>query len=49
MKQRVQLGIECLLEDPAPIRGRRVAVLSHQAAVTHDLRRTVDVAAVRHE
>jgi len=45
MKQRVQLGIERLLEDPAPIRGRRVAVLSHQAAVTHDLRRTVDVIA----
>jgi uncharacterized protein YbbC (DUF1343 family) len=45
MKQRVQLGIECLLEDPAPLRGRRVAVLSHQAAVTHDLRRTVDVVA----
>src|SRR5262249_41933699 len=45
MKQRVQLGIERLVDDPAPIRGRRVAVLSHQAAVTHDLRRTVDVLA----
>ncbi len=43
MKTRVQLGIEHLVEDPSPIRGKRVAVLSHQAAVAHDLRRTVDV------
>lgn len=40
---KVTLGIERLIDDPAAIRGKRVAVLSHQAAVTHDLRRTVDV------
>ena len=43
MKSRVRLGIEQLIDDPTPIRGKRVAVLSHQAAVTHELRRTVDV------
>jgi uncharacterized protein YbbC (DUF1343 family) len=42
-RQAVRLGIEALIDDPSPIRGKRVAVLSHQAAVTHDLRRTVDV------
>ena len=42
-KAKVQLGIEALAENPAPIRGKRVGVLSHQAAVTHDLRRTLDI------
>lgn len=42
-KARVQLGIEAL--DESAIRGKRVAVLSHQAAVDHRLRRTVDVIA----
>jgi uncharacterized protein YbbC (DUF1343 family) len=45
MKSRVTLGIEALLDRPATIAGRRVAVLSHHAAVTHDLRRSVDVIA----
>jgi uncharacterized protein YbbC (DUF1343 family) len=45
LKRRIQLGIEKLIDDPSPIRGKRVAVLSHQAAVTHDLERTVDVVA----
>ena len=45
IRQRVQLGIEALAENPAPIRGKRVAVLSHQAGVDHELRRTVDVVA----
>ncbi len=44
-KQNVQLGIEVLAADPGPIRGKRVAVLSHQAAVDHELRRTIDVIA----
>jgi uncharacterized protein YbbC (DUF1343 family) len=44
-KTPILLGIESLIDDPAPIRGKRVAVLSHQAAVTHDLERTVDVVA----
>jgi uncharacterized protein YbbC (DUF1343 family) len=39
----VRLGIERLAENPESLRGKRVAVLSHQAAVTHDLERTVDV------
>lgn len=43
----VQTGIERLIEDPSAIAGKRVAVLSHQAAITRDFRRTVDcVAAV---
>ena len=44
-KQHIQLGIEVLADDPAPIRGKRIGVLSHQAAVDHDLRRTIDVLA----
>lgn len=44
-EQRVQLGIEVLACDPARIRGKRVAVLSHQAAVDHELRRAVDIVA----
>lgn len=44
-RSRVQLGIEALAEDPSRIRGKSVAVLSHQAAVDHQLRRTVDVIA----
>ncbi|MCU1246828.1 MAG: hypothetical protein JWN02_2738 [Acidobacteria bacterium] len=39
---KIRLGIEKLIDDPSPIRDKRVAVLSHQAAVTHELRRTVD-------
>jgi uncharacterized protein YbbC (DUF1343 family) len=42
---RVRLGIEALEERPDAIRGKRVAVLSHQAAVNHELERTVDVVA----
>ena len=42
-RHRVQLGIEALARNPEPIRGKRIGVLSHQAAVDHDLRRTVDV------
>jgi uncharacterized protein YbbC (DUF1343 family) len=42
-KQRVQLGIEALAENPEPILGKSVGVLSHQAAVDHQLRRTIDV------
>jgi len=38
----VQTGLEVLLEDPSPIRGKRIGILSHQAAVTRDLRRAVD-------
>ena len=45
MAKHVDLGIELLAENPAPLRGKRVAVLSHQAAVDHELRRTVDVIA----
>lgn len=41
-KQHVLLGIEKLIRNPKPIRRKRVAVLSHHAAITHDLRRTVD-------
>ncbi|HSP33440.1 MAG TPA: DUF1343 domain-containing protein [Thermoanaerobaculia bacterium] len=41
-RHAVTLGIEKLINDPAPIRRKRVAVLSHHAAVTHALRRTVD-------
>jgi uncharacterized protein YbbC (DUF1343 family) len=41
----VTLGIERLESDPSPIRGKRVAVLSHQAGVTRDLRRAIDVVA----
>jgi len=33
----VQLGLERLLEDPALVRGRRVAVLANQASVTSEL------------
>lgn len=44
-RSRVQLGIEALADDPSRIRGKSVAVLSHQAAVDHQLRRTVDVIA----
>lgn len=43
MSAKVKLGIERLAENPEPIRGKRVAVLAHQAAVTHDLRRTIDI------
>ncbi|MEO6258767.1 MAG: DUF1343 domain-containing protein [Thermoanaerobaculia bacterium] len=39
----VVLGIENLAANPAPLQAKRVAVLSHQAAVTHDLRRAIDV------
>jgi uncharacterized protein YbbC (DUF1343 family) len=42
-KQRVQLGIEALAENPEHILGKSVGVLSHQAAVDHQLRRTIDV------
>lgn len=42
-RQPVRLGIENLCDHPSPLRGKRVAVLCHQAAVTHDLRRTVDL------
>ena len=38
----VQTGLEVLLDDPSPIRGKRIGILSHQAAVTSDLRRAVD-------
>ena len=38
----VQTGLEVLLEDPSPIRGKRIGILSHQAAITGDLRRAVD-------
>lgn len=41
----IRLGIEALSDDPSPVRGKRVAVLSHQAAVDHELRRTIDVIA----
>lgn len=41
-KKAVRLGIERLLDDPEPIAGKRIAVLSHQAAITHDFRRTID-------
>jgi len=34
---QVQLGLERLLEDPALVRGRRVAVLANQASVTSEL------------
>lgn len=44
-KHSVRLGIENLIHDPKPIRRKRVAVLSHHAAITHDLRRTVDCVA----
>jgi uncharacterized protein YbbC (DUF1343 family) len=44
-RANVQLGIEALAADPSAIRGKRVGVLSHQAAVDHDLRRTIDVIA----
>ena len=42
-RHAVRLGIENLADNPAPLRGKRVAVLSHQAAVTHNLRRAIDV------
>jgi len=35
--RRVQTGLERLLEDPALVRGRRVAVLANQASVTSEL------------
>ncbi len=41
-RHSVRLGIEELIRNPKPLRRKRVAVLSHHAAVTHDLRRTVD-------
>ena len=37
----VRLGIDLLVDDPAPVAGKRIALLSHQASVTSDLRRTV--------
>jgi len=37
----VKLGVDRF--DPSSLRGKRVAVLSHQAGLTSDLRRTVDV------
>ena len=36
-RARVQLGLELLIEDPALVNGRRVAVLANQASVTSDL------------
>jgi uncharacterized protein YbbC (DUF1343 family) len=44
-KYAVRLGIEKLVRNPKPLRRKRVAVLSHHAAVTHDLLRTVDCVA----
>lgn len=41
-RHAVRLGIENLIANPRPLRRKRVAVLSHHAGVTHDLRRTVD-------
>jgi len=38
----VQTGLEVLLGDPSPILGKRIGILSHQAAITSDLRRAVD-------
>jgi uncharacterized protein YbbC (DUF1343 family) len=45
MKDHVVLGIEILARDPLALAGKRVAVLSHQAAVTHDFHRSVDIIA----
>ena len=42
-RHAVRLGIENLQRNPASLKGKRVAVLSHQAAVTHHLSRAVDV------
>jgi uncharacterized protein YbbC (DUF1343 family) len=39
----MKLGVDVLLRDPSRLRGKRVAILSHQAGLTSDLRRTVDV------
>ncbi len=36
-RPRVHLGLERLVEDPALVRGRRIAVLANQASVTADL------------
>ena len=41
-KHAVRLGIEKLVKSPRKLRRKRVAVLSHHAAITHDLLRTVD-------
>jgi len=41
-RHSIRLGIEELIRNPKALRRKRVAVLSHHAAVTHDLRRTVD-------
>lgn len=41
-KHAVRLGIEKLVKSPRTLRRKRVAVLSHHAAITHDLLRTVD-------
>lgn len=42
---RVSLGIERLVAAPGVIGQKRTALLSHQAAVTHDFRRSLDVLA----
>ncbi len=36
-RQRVRLGLERMADDPALVKGRRVAVLANQASVTADL------------
>lgn len=42
---RVKVGLERLLEDPAPIRGARVGLVTNQSGVTGDLRHAVSVLA----
>jgi len=39
----VRLGVDILAADPSRLNGKRVGILSHQAGLTSDLRRTVDV------
>jgi uncharacterized protein YbbC (DUF1343 family) len=40
---KVQSGLEALLDDPTPILGKRLGLVTHQSAVTSDLRHAVEV------
>lgn len=39
---RIHLGIDCIVSDPSPIKGQRIALLTNYAAMTRDGIRTVD-------
>jgi uncharacterized protein YbbC (DUF1343 family) len=38
---KVQVGLEVLIEDPTPIMGKKIGLVTHQSAVTHDLRHSM--------